>query len=538
MEAVRRLEAKSQAISAETALWLCSATLVTMGLVLRARGFLWGTIPFWEDEAAWTAKLIDLPLTTPWIRPIGFMAASKVLIHFLAASETALRLLPWCAGVAALLMAPLAANRLFTSSAARVLFVGVLALHPGAIDLAKEFKPYSVGLALHMAYLLLALRYLENRKTRDLAALLALLLVGVLFAQDTLFAFPSVFGLLLFDTFRSRRFRHLALVALTAAATLGVIVTLYVTTWRKLVADGDGTTGYWGNKYDVFYVPDATQPTSRVAWTAKHVVDVLAMPGMRRETWHWPSLSAGRLSGLQSTDLFVWGALGLLGVAALAYRRRGRQALLLAAPVVVLTCFNVLGKWPLGAFRTDLFALVYAAGLAAAVFDTRRTQIRHWELAPVGALVVLPYLLFDRSIHSHKTSSMAGDSAFPAAMDRLEQMAAESLRLGERPMVALDAASCWPWRYYTKYHPDKVRAAEYKERFDAHCEKTPHHMAQLARKGLVSPEARAFFLLSNGNEMREVEEHLPKDMAIDAEAYVGRRDELVVRLRRRSTLVQ
>jgi hypothetical protein len=271
-----------------------------------------------------------------------------------------------------------------------------------------------------------------------------------------------------------------------------------------------------------------------VAWTAKHIVELLALPGMRREAWHQPLLSQTSLSRMRSLDVAVWGGLGLLGLGALAYRRRWREALLLVGPIAVMTCFNALGDWPLGTFRTDLFALVFGAGLAAAVFDTRRAQLSHWQLVPVAGLVLLPYILLDRSIHARKTSSMTGDSAFTAAMARLERLQAEAPNPKDRPMVALDATSCWPWRYYTKYHPDKARAADYRERFDAHCEKTLHHMAQLARKGLVSPDSRAYLLLGSGETMREVEEHLPKDLQIDTQVYVGKRDDLVVRLRHRA----
>src|SRR5882724_1335191 len=361
MEAVRRLETRVAALSAENAVWLCQTTLIFVGLALRARGFLWDTIALWSDEAAWAAKLVDLPLSAQLIRPIGFMAVCKFLVYLFSGSETVLRVLPWSAGIAPLVMAPALAARLFSSSAARLLFIGIVALHPGAIDLSKEFKPYAVGLALHTAYLLGALRYVENHKARDLAILLGLLLIGVLFAQDTLFAFPGLFALLLFEAFRARRFRQLAAIALTATATLGIIATLYFTTWHKVADDDENTISYWGNKYNVFYVHNAAQGDSRTSWTAAHVAELAALPGMRREQWHARWLSHATLSKMKSADAVAWEVLGLVGLGVLAYRRRGREALLLASPVVVLVFFNAVGAWPLGAFRANLFALVYAA---------------------------------------------------------------------------------------------------------------------------------------------------------------------------------
>jgi hypothetical protein len=46
--------------------------------------------------------------------------------------------------LSALFLAVPLARRLFESTAARLLFITILALHPKAIDFAKEFKPYSV----------------------------------------------------------------------------------------------------------------------------------------------------------------------------------------------------------------------------------------------------------------------------------------------------------------------------------------------------------------------------------------------------------
>ena len=76
--------------------------------------------------------------------------------------------MPWLASVGALGMAPFLARRFFRAHAARLLFVAVIALHPCATDLAKEFKPYSVSMALHMGLMLLTLRYLESKKASDL----------------------------------------------------------------------------------------------------------------------------------------------------------------------------------------------------------------------------------------------------------------------------------------------------------------------------------------------------------------------------------
>ena len=54
------------------------------------------------------------------------------------AAELSYRFLPWLGGIATALLAPVVASRLFSSRAARFLMVVVIALHPSAIDLARD----------------------------------------------------------------------------------------------------------------------------------------------------------------------------------------------------------------------------------------------------------------------------------------------------------------------------------------------------------------------------------------------------------------
>lgn len=528
MEAVSETESKVPSLSLAQVTWLATAGLLALGLILRARGYLFGTIPLWEDEAGWTIRLIDRPLLSHTIRPLGFMAVSKVLVSVFSASETVLRAMPWLAGVGALLLSPLLARRLFSSTAARLLFVAVIALHPGAIDLSKEFKPYSVGLFLHLSLLLLALRYLHSRRSRDLAPLLGLLFAGTLFCQDLMFAYPGAFGLLLYEAYRARRARHALAIVLSAVATLGLLASLYVFVWNKAV--GGRTTDYWGKKYDVFYVGADGQGTSRLGWTTERVGDFAAMPGMRRELWKPRDLSPALFEHLKSADTTVWQALGLIGVGVLIWRRRYREGALLLSPLAVVLACNALGLWPLGAFRTNLFALLYAAAIAAMALDgakQARPSLRDW--VPLAVLVIAPFLLLGRSSHANK-SSMAADSAFPEAM-RVAASMQPRHRARAKARLALDGPSCSPWRYYTAYHPDKAEMRQLMRRFDARCIKDFRSMTKFLRRGLTRRGARAFALVSREQRVDDFEGKLPRDLALDALEVVGKRTQFVARVK-------
>ena len=167
--------------------------LVLGGLVLRSRGYWFDTRPLWLDEATWVQVLVDPTFGDSDLRPPGFMAVTGVLAHVFGPSELVVRALAWVAGAVVTLLAPRLARRLFGSAGARLFLVGALALHPGAIDLAKEFKPYSVSLALHLCLVLTSLRYVTTLRGRDLALPLLIAVVGAFFAQDLVFAYPGVF---------------------------------------------------------------------------------------------------------------------------------------------------------------------------------------------------------------------------------------------------------------------------------------------------------------------------------------------------------
>jgi hypothetical protein len=230
-------------------------------------------------------------------------------------------------------------------------------------------------------------------------------------------------------------------------------------------------------------------------------------------------------------DVAVWQVLGVLGVGLLVHRRQKREQVLLLGPLVLMVLFNALGSWPLGAFRTNLFTLVYAAALAGVALERRReTAPAAWDLVPVGALVVLPFLLLGNTKHDTKWA-MSADSAFPEALKALGALRAEVHARG-RSQLVLDAASCSPFRYYTRYHPRRGELEDIRTRFNAYCVKDAGGFARVLREGLKNPRSRAFALLTRARSKDEIRQ-LPEDLEIDAETVLGKQDQLVVRVKRR-----
>lgn len=422
-----------------------TVALVALGLFLRARGYLWHAPAFWLDECTWAMNLVEQPLIELSIRPIGFMWVSRTLAQLFSLTEPVLRAMPWLAGIAGVLIAPPLARRLFQNPAARLLFVFIIALHPCAIDFSKEFKPYSLSLTLHLALLLLTLRYLETKKLRELVVLLVTATVGGLFAQDLVFAYPGIFLVAGWTALHSRKV-HLAPIAGAAGVILVLLVVQYVFIWSQNKASD---TAVWASKYDVFFAGKGLG--AYLSWAFERHAGMAAFPGYRRRLW----LSAEEWHGvevLRRADFLLWIVLHVLGLAVIARRRRYPHALLLVLPLGVAWAFNLLRLWPIGPFRANLFVIDYASAIACMAFDVpRRERARFGHLVPAVVLVLVPFVFLDPN-HSDRKQALTYDSEFPKALKTIASVKAASDPRGREPLI-LDRRSCDPYRYYTEFHP-------------------------------------------------------------------------------------
>jgi hypothetical protein len=438
--------------------WGLTAALVLGGLLLRSRGFLFGGGALWLDEASWALELMHgRPYDS--IRPIAFMKLTHFLASTLSTSETTFRLLPWLAGVATTLLAPWLGARLYKAGAARLLFVAVIALHPAAIDLSKEFKPYSVSLMLHAALLLATLRALGTGRAQDLVVALAIAVAGSGFAQDLTFAFPGVFLVLGWEA-RKGGTRQLLIVLGGAALVLLSLGAQYAFIWSRIPKT---ESAYWGNKYGVFYT--ASDGGSYLRWSLAKFAGFAQFPGWRREWWGTTRTPSPSIVSLQKADALVWSLVGAAGLACLALRRDLRSLLLLALPLLVLWAFNALGFWPFGVFRTNLFVLVYAAAIAAAAFDSGGRARPAWvALLPAAVLVLAPLAAFERHWHATKRA-FAREGHMLETLARLQALRRphHGHAAGREPLL-IDDRLCDQFEYYTELHPD---AAELRARVDS-----------------------------------------------------------------------
>jgi hypothetical protein len=433
---------------------------VLAGLFFRARGFLFSPSAFWLDESMWAVNIMTRPLTENWVRPVGFITISKLLAVVFSPSETVLRALPWFAGVVATIGSPFLARGLYTAPAARLLFVAIITLNPCAIDFSKEFKPYSVGLTLHLALLALVLRYLALRTPRALAAALATAGFGILFTQDLVFAYPGVFLVLGWETFKGNR-RHLLAVIGCAALIVVALLVQYFLIWRRISA---GETDTWASKYNVFWVAGGE---SYFRWALNRYTDMLALPGYRHTTWTIDWMTFEEREQIRDADQMIWIILHALGLVVLAAYRRLRLALLIALPLLMVLLFNRLGFWPLGAFRTNVFTLAYSSAVAGMAADLPVTRARLSSIIPALLLVLLPIALFERTWHEKKLA-FTYESRFP---DVLKELIARRPPTDEKEVLIFDRRSCHSYRYYSQFDAigSRLYGPPLAERYEVSC---------------------------------------------------------------------
>lgn len=480
--------------------------IVALGLFLRLHGWASNRLSFWYDEAMWAGRLLRLPLQELAIRPVGFMWLTRTVVRCFGDSELWFRFLPAVGSAGALLLTPYVASRLHASKVLRLLLVLVFALHPALIDFANEFKPYSFEVLVHLGAVALYLRYAETSRWGWLAALLCYLPLGFLFAYNLTFAYPGLLLLLLWRAWRSSA-RAKQVVATVAAGAVCAAVVVGVHQWSLDDVVREKTASYWGKKYDVFYEGDEQ---TRVDWTLHSVSDMLAMAGLRRELWSHTSLvSDETTSELGSLDRLLWVTLSAAGVLAL-WRQRRELLLVLVLPLVVLAVVNYLGRWPMGAFRTNLFMTAYCLPLPlqgfALLASTKRRAVALWAL--LGGLTLLPGFCFGFDWYGHKRL-FTRDHYARKVLDKLQDYRRQQLRrprlAGKMPLL-LDPNTLVPFKFYL--NDQREGRARHQRFFEEHFSVQrgkPSALMRRARKRLARGEPGVWVVSSSPADFARLE---------------------------------
>jgi 4-amino-4-deoxy-L-arabinose transferase-like glycosyltransferase len=462
-------------------------------------------VPLWVDEISWGNRILD-GLDGTEMRPIGFVLLTRWLVNILGYYEYSLRFLPWLSGVLAMFVAGVLAKGLFRSLGARIFLVAAVALHPAAIDLAREFKPYSIAFCLHLAMATSALCCLQTRKLSWLIGTLVLALLGVFFSQDVVFAFPGIYLAIGIQCLRERRRRDFLVTVSGAILTLAILGAHYWLVWRHLIGKDSGAEEFWGEKYHVFFTGSGLR--ERFHWWLATYKDQAGMPGLRARDWSILKLRN------RSHQLWLW--FHSLGLLRLVLARRGNELLLLVLPLVMQSLFNALGYWPLGSFRTCFFVLAYLLPIAAFALDWPAFD-RRWSAAPALIVVALPLLLFERSWNRWK-AYYCTSAAVPQTAKMLVALQGEDYDQGPEPLIV--QRMLWsPWSYYTQNRPGhETLEKRIDSRFTLSRNIHKDHIFREAEDALNLGASRVWVVLDHPNKHRP---KVGRNLEIQSDVWVG-----------------
>ena len=361
--------------------------LVAVGSLLRAWAYL-ARPPLWLDEILLARNIRELPLgrllTGPLqldqVAPRGFLLAEKIAITILGPGDLVLRLLPFLAGLAGLLLFRRLAERVLTGLAVPFA-LGLFAIGIPFLLYGVEVKQYELDATAAVILLLLTIDLLDH--DRALSRLIGAGIAGavlVWFSQAAVLVMSGIgLGTGLF--WLSRRDGRTSRVLLVTVPIWGLAALAAVLVGRASMSPS--TAAFMSEFWGTGFLPRPLGLGASARWLAEQMQSVFSDQTMLR--YRWPP---------------VYLLLSALGLAAI-YRWRRPAVWLLLGPFCMGLVAAGLQQYP---FRGRLmFYLVPGLLLCiAAGAEWIRVVLRRWApwlgnavmaglmVPPVAALLLAP----------------------------------------------------------------------------------------------------------------------------------------------------
>lgn len=352
-----------------------AGAMVGVGTVLRSVQYF-SRASLWIDEAALARNIVDGsffrllgPLDYAQVAPPGFLWIERATVLALGPGELSLRLWPFAASLAGLVLFTILAFRVLPEAAA-ALASWLFAVAVPMVFFGADVKPYSADVAASLAIALVASRAAGEPSSPGWAVRLGLLGVLAWFSHVVPFVLAGTGAALALLALGRGRIRvpHLGIVALIWGVVAGPAVALAL--HNVVPADAAYLQRQWAEAF----MPHATRPAARWMWDT--LLDVLGRPG----SWE---LNGALHYG--APLLFV--PLLLLGAWWLSRHHRETWLALLMPGVVALAAswaslYPFAGRFVL--FLLPALLLTIAAGIVQA---SRLTRSR-WVGVLLAVLVV------------------------------------------------------------------------------------------------------------------------------------------------------
>ncbi len=441
------------------------AVIVT-GIVYRSTGIY---NDLWMDEASWAQKLINKPLISMTkFRPIGFMAATKGLLN-INNNEFTLRLIPYVSSIFTIFLTYLVAKEIFKSKITVFLSVFIVSFNPLLISFAKEFKPYSEELFLHLLVILFILYFVKRKAYLKTYHIIGISLIALPFAYNIVFLYPSVFLILLLAAYEEKKVKEYITLICIGCLCLGALIAGYFIFWSHFT----GTTVkiYWGQKYDVFFLSD--NALNHVKWFIKKYAELIWASGRAEVMWDFFPIKydvSSRISFLTDTvnDIIINVVLLIthsIGLAYLIFKKKIKYLLIFVLPVILVIFFNLLGTWPFGPFRTNLFLFCYFLIISLygidVIINTANRRFNLYASVFMVIILILLQLPFKPEYYKVKKGNRPDIKSILNTISDMGPLSqGKSLNKQPRVIIAEDA-SYQPIKYYLESHSEL--SEKYKE---------------------------------------------------------------------------
>ncbi len=408
--------------------------MILLGLALRLRQYLTGR-SLWLDEAMLALNIVGRsfagllqPLDYDQGGPLGFLLAEKLVITLLGNNEFSLRLVPFLAGCAALLLFALLLRQM-TGNTGSFMSLALFAAGAPLVYYASEVKQYSSDVFVAVLLLWLAGEIIiheehKDSKTPGKTKTILLAIAGALAlwcSHPALFVLAGIGTTLLLHYALLRdvpRLKQMLAVILAWGVSFTI---LYFVSLRGLAAN-QYLLGYWAEAF----MP--MPPWTHLDWFPNTLKGVLDDPTGLGTFWILPAL------------------LMLVGLVALL-RRNWRFGALFGLTLGATLAAAALGKYPFAGriilFAVPIFLALIGAGVEEIVGWFRRSR---W-LGSAIALALAAFLLY------HPLTSAAQNFAQPKYYEHIRPGMAY-LQANRKPGDVLYIYS-WAvpaFRYYAPFY--------------------------------------------------------------------------------------
>lgn len=342
----------------------------------------------WSDELSialnvtqrgW-AELLTTPLDYFQVAPVGFLAAEKLGVMILGDTEAGLRLFPYLASLAALLLFWRVSVR-YLERLNRIAALSLFALSPALLWYARNAKQYSGDVAVVLALLLLALRMQEGRGGVRVGLIIGLLGgVAILFSQPAVLVAAALGAVLLVQRWRTRG-RLAPIIALGAGWSAGALIA----TVTSMMVSSPASRAFMAEAWEFAFFPIPWGSWRDFFWLPRRL---LAFSGFFIGLFRPDTLLETAVAGL-------YGGLALIGFPYLA-RRHPRAAALIFVPPTVAVLASIVRVLPLSG-RTAIYMgpslLILSMAGVEQIRGWLSPKLRQWSLYAVVLLGLAPALI-------------------------------------------------------------------------------------------------------------------------------------------------